>query len=188
MDTVTLNPHPRCAALFAAFFSVGMRGFGGVLPWARRMLVDERHWLDDRGFTELLSLGQLLPGPNIVNLSVVFGARCAGWRGALAAASGLLLAPLFIVLLLAEGWRHFAAVPWLQGVLTTVAAAAAGLILATGAKLAQKLEPAWWSRLLAAATFVAIAWLRLPLLAVLAVAAPCGIALAWRDLQTEKRR
>lgn len=161
-----------------------MRGFGGVLPWARRMLVDERRWLDERGFTELLSLGQLLPGPNIVNLSVVFGSRCAGWRGALAAASGLLLAPLLIVLLLAESWRHFANLPWLQGVLSTVAAAAAGLILATGAKLAQKLDRAWWPRLLAAATFVAIAWLRMPLLLVLAVAAPCGIALAWHDMKS----
>ncbi|MBB4013519.1 chromate transporter [Niveibacterium umoris] len=180
-------PRPTCLALFLAFFTVGIRGFGGVLPWARRMLVEERRWLDEAGFTELLSLGQLLPGPNTVNLSVVFGARCAGWRGALSAAAGLLLPSLLVVLLLAETWRHFAAQVWLQQMLAAVAAAAAGLILATGAKLARKLDRRWWPAVVGAATFVAIAWLRWPLLQVLAVAAPCSVALAWLDARQARR-
>lgn len=172
---------PGCASLFAAFFTVGIRGFGGVLPWARRMLVDERRWLDERGFTELLSLGQLLPGPNIVNLAVVLGARYAGWRGALAAAAGLLLAPMAVVLTLAELWRQLANLAWLPSILAGTAAAAAGLFVGTGMRLAAKLERRIWPAALAVATFVAIAWLRLPLLTVLAVAAPIGIALAARE-------
>ena len=99
---------PTKTQLFCGFFKAGVSGFGGVMPHARRMLVEDRQWITDRQFTELLSLGQGLPGPNIVNVSIVIGSRFHGWRGSLCAISGLMLAPLVIVLLLANIYDHFA--------------------------------------------------------------------------------
>ncbi|HEY3533657.1 MAG TPA: chromate transporter, partial [Casimicrobiaceae bacterium] len=77
-------------ALFASFLKMGLLGFGGVLPWARRVLVDERRWLSDREFAELIGLCQVLPGPNVVNLAVIIGSRTHGPLGSLIAVSAIL--------------------------------------------------------------------------------------------------
>src|SRR6185295_2353141 len=88
-------------ALFAGFLKMGLLGFGGVLPWARRVMVDERGWLDDREFAELIGLCQVLPGPNVVNLSVIIGARSQGPVGSLIAVTGILFVPVGLMLLIA---------------------------------------------------------------------------------------
>lgn len=176
---------PTRGQLFAGFFRTGLSGFGGVLPHARRMLVDDRRWLTDRQFTELLSLGQTLPGPNVLNMSVVIGARFHGWQGSVIAASALLAAPLVIVLTLANLYSHPAHSDRLVRMLACVAAAAAGLIFATGARLAVKLEREVWSTLILAAAFLAVLWLRLPLLGILAVLGPISIGFGWRRVRQE---
>src|SRR4051812_1688231 len=95
-------PEPvTLGALFTGFFSIGVSGFGGVLPFARRLIVEQRRWLDEAEFNDVLGMCQILPGPNVVNVSIVVGARFRGPAGAAAAFSGLLLAPLAIVLALA---------------------------------------------------------------------------------------
>src|SRR5579863_2491216 len=98
---------PGPGALFMAFLGVGLSGFGGVLPFARRMLVEKRAWLSGEAFNETLALCQTLPGPNIVNVSVVVGARFAGPAGALAAVTGLMAAPVAIVLVLASLYGRY---------------------------------------------------------------------------------
>ncbi|WP_341676833.1 chromate transporter [Niveibacterium sp. SC-1] len=178
---------PGCAGLFRGFFAVGIRGFGGVLPWARRMLVEEHRWLSEREFVEVLSLGQVLPGPNIVNLAVVVGRRFAGPRGALCAFAGLMTAPLCIVLLLAELYRRGGDIALVHHALAGIAAAAAGLVLGTGARMALHMERRAWVIALALLTFGGVALLRLPLLGVLGVLAPLGIVCAVRDMWAERR-
>jgi chromate transporter len=176
---------PTRGQLFTGFFKTGLSGFGGVLPHARRMLVDDRRWLTDPQFTELLSLGQTLPGPNVLNMAVVIGARFHGWRGSVIAAFGLMTAPLVIVLSLASLYGHFAHSVRLAQVLAAVAAAAAGLVLATGGRLAAKMARDGGSILILVATFLAVFWLRLPLLGILAVLGPVSIAFAWHGLRRE---
>lgn len=170
------------AELFAAFLSIALAGFGGVLPWARRMLVDQKRWLTDDDFTESLSLCQSLPGPNIVNLSVVVGSRFAGPLGALAAFSGLVLTPMAIVIAAGALYARYGGLERLQGAIAAVGAAAAGLVVATAAKLA---EPLLRKRPLLAAPFIALAFigvglLRFPLAYVLLALAPVSTALVWR--------
>src|SRR4051794_3994346 len=88
-------PEPvTLGALFTGFFSIGVSGFGGVLPFARRLLVEQKRWLDEAEFNDVLGMCQILPGPNVVNVSIVVGSRFHGLAGAAAAFSGLLLAPL----------------------------------------------------------------------------------------------
>jgi chromate transporter len=92
----THPPTPR--ALFTGFLGIGVSGFGGVMPWARRLLVEQRRWLTADEFTDMLSLCQFLPGPNIVNVAVAVGARFCGARGVLAGLAGLMIVPFAIVI------------------------------------------------------------------------------------------
>jgi chromate transporter len=173
-------PRPSRRALFVGFLIVGMQGFGGVLPFARRMLVEQRRWLSEREFVEVLSLSQFLPGPNIVNVSIIVGGRFRGASGSVAASLGLMLMPFLIVLALAAMYAQFAAIEAVRGATNGVSAAATGLVIAVGIKMAQPLKGAAWQIAMAALTFVAIALLRIPLLWALAILAPVSIAIAWR--------
>jgi len=191
MTASPANSTPRarpasCRALFVAFHRLALQGFGGVLPVAQRELVERRGWMTPAQFLELLALGQVLPGPNIVNMALIFGDRCFGWRGALAAAGGLLAAPLAIVLTLAWLVRQGAAWPGIDGALRGMGVVAAGLVLSTAIKLSTALRRnvlGWTGcALLAAATVAGVAGLRLPLVWVLLAVGPVGWAAAWRRL------
>ncbi len=182
----TDRPQPRSPTeLFSAFNRLALQGFGGVLAVAQVELVERRGWLSRDEFVELLSASQVLPGPNIVNLSLMLGDRWFGWRGALAALGGLTLVPLAIVLALTLAYDRFAAVPQVAGALRGMGAVAAGLVLVTAFKLlstlrSNRLGP-WWCTAVAAATFTAIALARWPLAGVIAVIGPLACLLAaWR--------
>jgi chromate transporter len=92
---------PKLSELFRAFVIVSISGFGGALPWARRMIVEQRGWMTAEEFNEAFALSQFLPGPNVVNFSVVFGSRFGGAPGAAVALAGLMGPPLIIVTILA---------------------------------------------------------------------------------------
>ena len=162
---------------------VGLQGFGGVLPFARRMLVEQHRWLTEREFTETLSLSQFLPGPNIVNVSIIVGNRFRGPMGSIAATLGLMLMPFVIVLALAALYARFADLAAVRGATDGVSAAATGLIIATGLKMARELKGIPWHVAMCALTFIAIALLRLPLLWVLAALAPISVVIARRMLR-----
>ena len=184
MSATDRTPAPVCVttrALFGGFLKIGLSGFGGVLPFARRMIVDRRRWLTEQEFTEVLSLAQFLPGPNIVNFSVIVGRRFQGPMGAVAASLGLMLLPLVIILLLAALYNEFAHVDAVRNACNGVSAAASGLVLSVALKLAQPMRRTPWKIGIGAIAFVAIGPARLPLPWVLAVLAPVAVAIAWRS-------
>jgi chromate transporter len=170
---------PTKRALFLGFLMIGLQGFGGVLPFAHRILVEQHRWLSEREFTEVLSLSQFLPGPNIVNVSVIVGNRYRGPLGSVAATLGLMLMPFVIVLILAALYARFADLEVVRGATIGVSAAATGLVIATGLRMTRALKGIPWQIVMGALTFIAIALLRLPLLWVLAVLAPVSIATVW---------
>ena len=180
MKSTTQFPSRR--ELFIGFFSIGLSGFGGVLPLAHRMLVQKRRWLREEEFTELLGLGQILPGPNIVNMAIAIGSRFHGVAGAWLAIAGLMLAPLVIVLSMAILYDRYHALPDVQGLLHGLASAAAGLLIAMGLKMAQRIERHHLAILLALLTFIAVGILRWPLLLVLLGLAPLSVLLAHRRM------
>lgn len=172
---------PTAGALFLAFAGVALSGFGGVLPFARRMLVERRGWLTAEAFADTFALCQSLPGPNIVNLSFVLGGRFAGWRGALAALSGLVLPPFFIVIGLATLYDRIGSSLEARRATAALGAAGAGLVTATAARVAWPLVR---GRPLLAGTLIALAFIgagviRLPLAWVVAGLAPTAALVAW---------
>ncbi|MFT3736896.1 MAG: chromate transporter [Rhodocyclaceae bacterium] len=170
---------PSRTDLFRGFFECGLSGFGGVLPHARSMLVDRKRWLTEEEFADLLGLGQCLPGPNICNVAVVVGQRFHGATGALLASLGLLGAPFIIVLSLALLYERWAGSALLQAILQAVAAGAAGLVLATGIRLLNRLKRRAEVLLIALLGLAGVMWLKLPLIVVLVLLAPIGIGVGW---------
>jgi chromate transporter len=175
--------------LFLAFNRLSLQGFGGVLPVAQRELVERLRWLDRQQFVEMLAISQVLPGPNVVNLALMFGDRCFGVRGAMTALAGMMLAPLVIVLLLTALYSHFAQQAMVAGALRGMGAVAAGLIMSTALKLLSTLRrnPIGLGAGLAfaALTVIAIAWLRWPLVYVVFGLGLPAIALAWYRLAAQ---
>lgn len=175
-----VNQPPSNGQLFSGFLMLGLIGFGGVLPLARSMLVEQRRWLTAEQFTELLGLCQFLPGGNVINLSVAVGMEFRGLRGALCALLGLICAPTAIVVGLGVIYARYQDDAHVQHVFAGLAAAAAGLLLSTALKMLLPLWGKWLPLAIVAIALVAIAWLRLPLLPTMLVLAPLSILLAWR--------
>jgi chromate transporter len=176
-------PQPTIAELFTAFAAISLSGFGGVLAWARRIMVERRRWFTAEQFNEAFALCAFLPGGNMVNFAVIFGARMRGPLGALAALAGLLDPPMILVIAVGALYAHYGDLPALRRMLTGVAAAAAGLILATVAKMARPLfkNRALIAPLIALVTFAAIGILHWPLPLVLLVIVPVSIGAAFRN-------
>ncbi|MGD0107029.1 MAG: chromate transporter [Rhodopila sp.] len=174
------RPDPSVFDLFAGFFVVGVCGFGGVLPWAQRMIVEQRKWLTPAEFTEMLGLCQFLPGGNIMNVTIALGSRFRGIPGAVACLLGLMAAPVAIVIGLGAVYDQYAYLPAVRRMFVALSAAAAALLLATAWKIASPLQGRPLAIAVAACTFLVIAVLRLPLVAAMPMLAVGSTLLLWR--------
>ncbi len=188
MDVPAARPRPHSLTeLFVAFTLLALQGFGGVLAVVQREMVENKGWLTQEEFLEEWSVAQIMPGPNVVNLSMMIGIRYFGWRGALAALAGMLALPLLLILLLALVHGQFASHPGVAGALRGMAAVSAGLIGATGLKMLSALKnnpvPLPWSIALAMLSFALVALLRVPLPYVLLGCGPVACLLAYQRLR-----
>ncbi|WP_457442149.1 chromate transporter [Roseateles sp. P5_E4] len=178
-----MNRPESLTELFLAFSRLALQGFGGVLAIAQRELVEHHRWMSKEEFVETLAIAQVLPGPNVVNLSMMIGDRFFGLRGAVVALAGMLVAPAIIVLALAAAFDQLARHPMAINALRGMGAVSAGLILATGIKLLPALKKSPLGRPLALGlaltAFVLIGLLRWPLVNVLALLGGGGMFLAW---------
>lgn len=172
---------PGIGEIFVGFLTVGLCGFGGIFYWLRRMVVEQRKWLTGDEFAEYFGLCSFLPGPGLINLSVLIGRRFQGRLGAVAAFTGLLCVPVAIAVSLAAAYAHFQYLASVRSLLSGVGAAAAGLVVATALKMLMPFlqSRARWGFLVIAPVFVAVGILRLPLLWAMAFSAPLGLTLAW---------
>ena len=182
-NPVSANQPSSPTALFWAFTWLALQGFGGVMAVVQRELVERKGWLTPEQFTQDWAVAQILPGPNVVNLSIMFGERHFGWRGALAAAGGILLAPTLLVLAMGSLYLQYADHPAVAGALRGMGAVAAGLVLGTGLKLSAALHkhplPLWLGWLLSMAAFAMVVFLQWPLWWVLPMIGSIGCAMTW---------
>ena len=169
-----------CRSLAWGFARIGLSGIGGVLPYAHHTIVTNEGWLTDREFTEVLSIAQLLPGPNIANVAILLGTRYRGAAGAASALAGLFVPPLVVFIVIAVLYRQFADIVWLKRVFVGIGAAAAGLILGMGFKIALVLPRKAWAGAIALAALGAAVVARIPLPWVVLGLAPLGLLCAWK--------
>jgi chromate transporter len=180
-STAGAKPRVTHASLFFAFLKMGLLGFGGVAPWVRQVIVEERRWMDDREFASLLGLSQVLPGANTLNTAVLLGDRFHGMSGAAAAVFGLMAMPLAIAVAIVELYGAVSQNPYVAAAIAGAGAGAAGLVIGTGVKIARNLKLSPRIVLVTLVTFVAVGVLRLPLVWVLLILIPLTIAAAYWD-------
>lgn len=181
------RPQPRSKTdLFLSFSMIALQGFGGVMVVVQRELVEKRRWMTREEFVEEWAVAQIMPGPNVINLSIMFGSRLFGWQGAVVGVAGMVAFPLLLVLTLALVYAQFASNPNVGGALRGMGAAASGLITATGLKLVPALRKNVVGFplcvLLGLLAFAALALLKLPLFWVLLLLGGLGVGVAWRKL------
>ncbi|MDN2697972.1 chromate transporter [Janthinobacterium sp. SUN073] len=181
------RPQPASLAdLFFSFTWLALQGFGGVLAVIQREMVERKRWLTQEEFLEDWAVAQIMPGPNVVNLSLMVGGRYFGLQGALTALAGMLAVPLVIVLLLGVLYTRFGDNPQMAGALRGMAAVSAGMIAATGVKLATALVkhplPLWLTLSITVLGVLMVAVLRWPLLYILLGLGGIGCLLTYRKL------
>jgi len=164
--------------LFTGFLLIGMLGFGGIAASAHYVIVERNRWLDQREFVELFGVCSILPGGNFLNATVMLGDRYQGPLGSIVGLGALLLAPLLILIAIAKGYQAYAHVPDVEAAVAGSAAAAAGLIIGTSARMIRGLEKGWASLFFGAITFIAIGLLRVPLPWVVGLIVPASVAAA----------
>lgn len=178
-DTASIRDKmPGVLDLFLGWGKVGLMGFGGVTPWSRRMVVEDRKWLDDAEYAGLLGVAQVLPGPNTPNMCVIIGQRFAGVPGAIASVAGLMAVPLIALVLIAVGYDALASQRWFSAGVGGAAAAAAGLVIGTAIKMGKGARLDLIGIGVCAAVFVAVGLLRIPLIWAVIVFGPVSVALA----------
>ena len=172
---------PGLLELFVAFAKMSLAGFGGVLYWARRGIVEQHRWMTAEEFNETYALCHFLPGPNIVNLSFVFGSRFRGIAEGIAAFAGLVGPPMVIAMILAALYAHYGEIDTLRRILAGVSCAAIGLLMATVLRMMMPLirKRDLIGLVILLAVFIAIGLARLPLQAVLLVAIPLSIGITY---------
>lgn len=177
----TERPEVTRFDIFAAFFLVGMIGFGGIAAAMHHVIVERRRWLTDREYASVLGLGQVLPGANLVNMTTIVGDRFQGTQGAVAALAGLIFMPLVILVALASIYDQFAANPDVIAAAKAAAAGAVGLMFGTAYKIGKNIVNTRWALLFATLSFVSIGILRMPLVGTLLVLGPISVAVSfWR--------
>jgi chromate transporter len=170
--------HVTLAALFIAFLKVSLCSFGGGLVWARRITVEQRHWVSVEEFADILSLCQFMPGPNVVGIAVCVGAKLRGLSGAIAAVSGFVLMPWTVGFSLGVVYLRHTHIAVLQNILGGVSAAAAGLLIATGIRMLMPHRSRVQALVFAALAVGGMVFTKLPLLVVLFSLTPLSIAVA----------
>jgi len=188
MKSAPDHPHPTSLAdLFLSFTVLALQGFGGVLAVVQRELVERKRWLTHEEFIEEWAVAQIMPGPNVVNLSLMIGSRYFGLPGALAALAGMLTLPMLVVLLLAVLHSYYGNHPAVAGALRGMAAVSAGLLAATGLKLIAALKrhplPLPVGLAIAVLALLAVVVLHLPLAYTLLVLGGLSCWLTWRKLK-----
>ena len=171
---------PSRRALFLAFLQIGVSAFGGALPWGRRILVEDRKWMDEREFTEIVTVCLAIPGPNMVNMAVFVGTRYHGVVGALIAFVGIVGVPLVILLLLNSVYHAFSSVPHVQSGMHGMAAVATAYMLYMSIKIGGPFWKRPWGLALCAAAALLAVFAQWHMALVLAVCGTVGVVLAKR--------
>jgi chromate transporter len=177
-DERNFSARVSLGALFIAFLKVSLFGFGGGLIWARRIAVERRRWISEEEFVDILSLCQLMPGPNVVGIAVCVGAKLRGSIGAIAAVAGFVMIPWVIGFPLGVLYLQHAYHAALQNILGGVSAAASGLLIAMGIRMLMPHRNHPQALIVAALAVGGMVFTKMPLLVILLSLAPLSIAVA----------
>lgn len=166
--------------LFVTFAALGLRGFGGVMPYVHASLVEKKKWLTNEEFSELIVIGQILPGANVTNFAAMFGYRKCGWQGSLAAVLGILIPPFLVLLVIYNFFKIYAELAVIKAALKGMLAVASALVLVTAAKLVLAQTRRVVTILLSILCVTLSGYFKLPLFYIILIIFPIALLMGWR--------
>jgi chromate transporter len=169
--------HVSLTTLFVVFLRIGMSSLGGSgQAWLYRELVTNQRWLDEREFLSAMTLSQVLPGANPVNMALYVGSKFRGGLGGVACVLGLIGIPFFIILLLGGLYARFGTSGVVRDVMAGLIAIGVSMVLQLGMQLARNIRNLI-PGLIAAAIFIAVGILHWPMIPVVLALSPLSIGL-----------
>jgi chromate transporter len=165
--------------LFMGFVIIGLMGFGGVATAARYVIVEKRKWLSELDYANILGIGQVLPGGNIINMTIILGDRAHGIIGTCIALLGLMFMPLVILISLAMVYDQFSSLADVHAATMGAAATAAGLVVGMAIKMGRNLKLTVPRMAVSAFAVFCLGVLRLPLVELLIILIPLSSAVVW---------
>lgn len=172
-------------ALLKGFSIITLQGFGGVLPWVRRSVVEQHKWISPEEFNTLLGLCQLMPGPNVINLGVCIGYKLRGAWGAIACVAGLIAPPMTLIIASAYIYKQYASLPAISGTLAGISAVGIGLIAATGLKMLKEVFKERMMLIVVIFLFTGIALLKLPMLLIVGLGFLLALSLSYLKIKKQ---
>ncbi len=167
--------------LFISFSLLTISGFGGVLPFAYRMLVEKRQWLDKTEFAELFAIAQMMPGPPILHIAQIVGHRDSGWRGGAAAVLGIITVPTLLMMVLGLAYHQLGDIAAFRKALSGMSAAAVALIIVMGIKMAVAVPRRVRPWLVVVLAFVLLGLAHVSFFIVMALLLPLSFWFAWKE-------
>ncbi|WP_280771764.1 chromate transporter [Salipaludibacillus daqingensis] len=119
--------------LFLGFFRAGILGYGGgpsSIPLVQQEAVVTYKWMNDEEFSDVLALGNTLPGPIITKMAGYIGYHVSGIPGLLVAIGASVIPTVFLMVILVSLLSTFREVSWING-MTEAVAPVVGVMLFT---------------------------------------------------------
>ena len=178
----TLAERPSALQLFLIFTRIGLTSFGGGLSgWMLREFVQRRRLMSEEDFLNGLSVAQALPGVNVTNMAIWIGYKLGGRNGAIASWLGIVVPAAFVIVLIGSAFASLSGYELSHVALSGAASGAIGLSLAMGLTAARRVPRRVFPLAIMAATFVAVAILKWPLLWTVLGFGSLSVAVTYRD-------
>ena len=173
--------HPTFHEALRLWARIGFLSFGGAagqIAMMHRMIVEERKWVEERPFLDMLNFCTLLPGPEAQQLATFIGWRFHGVRGGLAAGIFFVIPGAAVMLALSFLYVAGQGVPWIEGMFFGIKAAVLCIVIEALLRIGRRalVTPALQG--LALASFIALFALDAPFPVVIGLAALVGASLA----------
>jgi chromate transporter len=111
-----MSERARLLEVAQVFLKLGTLAFGGPaahIGMMRDEVVRRRQWLSDQEFLDLLGAANLIPGPNSTEMTILLGARRAGWRGLIIGGVSFIVPAMLIVMVFSWVYVQYGALPQL---------------------------------------------------------------------------
>lgn len=165
--------------IFSVFFKIGGFTFGGgyaMIPLIQREAVEKQSWVTDEDILEIVAIAESTPGPIAINAATFIGYRVAGVAGAVAATLGVVVPSFVLILALAGVLQRFRELEVIQWAFAGIRAGVLALIVKAMVNMYRKSEKSVLAYGVMLGVFLAVAFLKLPVIGVLAAAALMGLA------------
>ena len=168
----------KIGALFLTFLKIGAFTFGGgyaMIPLIQKEAVTKRRWIEDKDILDIVAIAESTPGPIAINSATFVGFEVAGFWGAFASTFGVVLPSFLMIAAISLVLKEFQHMQAVQYAFNGIRAGVLALILKAFWSMYKQCPKKPLSYVIAAAAFVAAAFLKVDVLYIILGCAVAGL-------------